>query len=161
MLDSTVIIPVDKKANGESACNPYQFDVIHAKDGESSSERVKRTFSVPHRGRDEWVYAINSALLKYEKDKAEARREAAALTGLSRPTGRNASYMKILEDEGCKTLGSDLASPRVLSPPRMLSPPPPCPRSPLSPKRPLPRPATECHLVGESLLDSLQAVRPS
>jgi hypothetical protein len=145
ILDSTVVVPVNKKTNGESECNPYQFDVIHAKDGESSSEGVKRTFSVPHRGRDEWVYAINSALLKYEKDKAQARREAAALAGIGRPTGMNASYKKILEGEGYKTRCSDSASSRLLSPIH--------PRSPLSPKMPLPRPATDRRLVGESLLD--------
>ena len=38
------------------------------------------------KGRDQWVYAINSALLKYEKDCAQARREAAALTGLESQT---------------------------------------------------------------------------
>jgi hypothetical protein len=155
MLHSTVVVPVDRKTNGASACNPYQFDVIHAKDGESSSARVKRTFSVPHRGRDEWVYAINSALLKYEKDKAQARREAVALAGLSRPTSWNASYAKILEDEGFKMLCPDSATSRVLSPPPL------SPRSPLSPKRPLPRPPTEFRLVGESLLDSMQTVRPA
>jgi hypothetical protein len=146
MLDSTVVVPVDKKDDGKVTCNSFQFDVIHVhvKEGESSSDRVTRTFSVPQKGRNEWVYAINSALLKFEKDSAQARREAAALTALG---PRSTSYGKnILEGERYTTLLSDPANSRPLSPPPL------SPLSPSSVKRPLPRPDSN-RLLGESLLD--------
>ena len=139
MLDSTVVVPVDK--DEEETCNPYRFHVIHARDDESSSQ-VTRTFSVPRKGRDQWVYAINSALLKYEKDSAQAKREAAALAGLRHV--HTTSFATILEGEGFRTV-SDCFNSRPISP-RPLSP---RPLSPLSLKMPLPRPD---QLLGESLL---------
>ena len=147
MLDSTVVVPVDKKDNGKVTCNSFQFDVIHVhvKEGEASSDRVTRTFSVPQKGRNEWVYAINSALLKYEKDIAQARREAAALSALG---PRSTSYGRnLMEGECYRTLSYSVNS-------RPLTPPPPSisPRSPSAVKRPLPRPNSS-RLLGESLLD--------
>lgn len=137
MLDSTVVLPVDKD-EGET-CHPYRFDVVHAKDNDKT--RTTRTFSVPRKGRDKWVHAISSALLKYEKDCAQARREAAALADL-RPV-HTSSYTSVLDGEKFRTRSD------VNSYARPVSPPPLSPRSPLSPKRPLPRPD---QLLGESLL---------
>jgi len=137
MLDSTVVVPVDKDET--KTCNPYRFDVVHAKDDEAGT-RVTRTFSVPKKGRDQWVYCINSALLKYEKDCAQARREAAALADL-KPV-YTSSYDSVLEGERFRTV-SERSNARPISPPPM------SPRSPFSPKMPLPRPD---QLLGESLL---------
>lgn len=136
LLDSTVVLPVDKDIS--KTCTPYRFDVVHVKD---DNHRVTRTFSVPKKGRDQWVYAINCALLKYEKDCAQARREAAALSNLIRPV-RSFSKSSVLDGEKYRTISDCSARP--------VSPAPPLsPRSPLSPKRPLPRPD---QLLGESLL---------
>lgn len=138
LLDSTVVVPVDKEE--EETYYPHRFDVIHAKD-DGSGTRVTRTFSVPKKGRDQWVYAITSALLKYEKDCAQARREAAALQDL-RP--KQSSFGSILDGERFRTI-SECNNSRPISPPPLS----PYSRSPLSPKRPLPRPD---QLLGESLL---------
>jgi hypothetical protein len=136
LLDSTVVFPVDKE--GSETCYAHRFDVVHAKDDDSGT-RVTRTFSVPRKGRDQWVYAINSALLKYEKDSAQAKREAAALQDL-RP--KQSSFGLILDGERFRTISECSNS-------RPISPAPLSPRSPLYPKRPLPRPD---QLLGESLL---------
>ena len=139
LLDSTVVLPVDKEES--ETCFPHRFDVVHAKDDESGGTRVTRSFAIARKGRDQWVYAINSALLKYEKDCAQARREAAALKDL-RP--KQSSFGSILDGERFRTISESFNYSRPISPPPIGRP-----LSPLSPKRPLPRPD---QLLGESLL---------
>jgi hypothetical protein len=139
LLDSTVVLPVDKEES--ETCYPHRFHIVHAKDDESGT-RVARSFAVARKGRDQWVYAINSALLKYEKDCAQARREAAALQDL-RP--KHSAFDVILDGERFRTI-SEYSNSRPISPPPMGRP-----LSPLFPKRPLPRPD---QLLGESLLVS-------
>ena len=134
MLDSTVVVPVDK--DEMQTCNPYRFNIVHAK----NDDVVTRTFSAPKKARDEWVYCINSALLKYEKDCAQARREAAALADLYHV--HSSSLDSVLEGERFRTVSETTAC-------RPVSPPPLSPRPPLASKRPLPRPD---QLLGESLL---------
>ena len=45
LLDSTVVLPVDKKES--ESCYPYRFNVVHAKDGEVVTHNVGRSGVIP------------------------------------------------------------------------------------------------------------------
>lgn len=87
MLDSTVIMPVDrfkekdKDGQNKAQWNTYCFDVVHVKKGSPDAikkqEKVTRTFTVPRKERNEWVFAISQALMDYEKRSMKARSERA------------------------------------------------------------------------------------
>ena len=65
--------------SSSTTSSPSLFpSVISPSSSECSSEnnshiQATRTFSCPKEGRDSWVYAMNQALLEYEKEKANAR----------------------------------------------------------------------------------------
>lgn len=85
-LDSAVVIPENNldPDNG----NPFRFKIRHVKKSVSDpAYQLTRIFSCPKESRDDWVYAINHALLEYEKEKANARRLSGLLT-LSPPRRR-------------------------------------------------------------------------
>lgn len=79
ILDSTVVMPDDKLkatvAGKKILWNSYRFEIKHVKKSDATlaaaaspgQESVTRTFAVPSKERDEWVYAISRALLDYEK----------------------------------------------------------------------------------------------
>lgn len=78
-LDSAVVIPDNSCPNSS---NPFRFMIRHIKRSISDSDsalQITRFFSCPQASRDDWVFAINHALLEYEKAKASALR----LKGLS------------------------------------------------------------------------------
>jgi len=79
-LDSAVVIPENDLS--KSNFHKYRFKIRHVKKSVNpeSSVQLTRVFSCPKEGRDEWVYAINHALLEYEKEKANARRLSGLLT---------------------------------------------------------------------------------
>lgn len=67
--------------------NPFRFKIRHVKKSVDTSLQLTRVFSCNKESRDDWVYAINHALLEYEKEKANARRLSGLLT-LSPPRWR-------------------------------------------------------------------------
>jgi len=71
VLDSTVVFPVDKE--DKTRWDAHRFDVRNAK-VVSRHKPVNRTFAVPKKARDAWVYAISQALLMYEKENDRARK---------------------------------------------------------------------------------------
>lgn len=76
-LDSAVVIPENNLDPSRANCNPFRFKIRHVKksiNDPESSFQLTRVFSCPKESRDDWVYAINHALLEYEKEKANARR---------------------------------------------------------------------------------------
>ena len=90
-LDSAVVIPENNLDPSKANCNPFRFKIRHVKKSISdpeSSFQLTRVFSCPKESRDDWVYAINHALLEYEKEKANARRLSGMLS-LSPPRGRS------------------------------------------------------------------------
>jgi hypothetical protein len=90
-LDSAVVIP-DNKCHGSS--NPFRFMIRHIKrsiNDSHSNLQITRVFSCPKDARDDWVYAINHALLEYEKAKASARR----LKGLSLSSPLSAASYRV------------------------------------------------------------------
>jgi hypothetical protein len=81
LLDSAVVIPENNPDQSKSHCHPFRFKIRHVKKGVTeSSVQPSRVFACPEGSRDAWVYAINHALLGYEKEKASARRLSGLLT---------------------------------------------------------------------------------
>ncbi|KAL3925913.1 MAG: hypothetical protein SGILL_000090 [Bacillariaceae sp.] len=81
-LDSAVVIPENLQDNS----NAFRFMIRHLRTSVSDSDstlQMTRLFSCPKEARDDWVYAINHALLEYEKAKASARRLGGILTPTS------------------------------------------------------------------------------
>jgi len=86
-LDSAVVLPETKLLDGssgssepEKTTHPYRFKIQHVKKSvnpEIASEvQLTRILGCPDaEERDDWVYAINEALLRYEKEKAASARE--------------------------------------------------------------------------------------
>eukprot|EP00980_Cylindrotheca_fusiformis_P028661 scaffold22634_cov123-Cylindrotheca_fusiformis.AAC.8 len=131
LLNSAVIVPSTGPDPGK--WNYHRFEIQHVKKPlDESQHQVTRIFSCPKQGRDRWVYAMNQALLDYEKEKA-ARKSmiSSPLKPLSIPA--NESYPK-----------SQKTKHRLSIP---LSPP-------LSSRRPVPLPKPP--LAGVDLLDQEQ-----
>lgn len=134
-LDSAVVMPEDRKDKSEWNC--FRFQVRHVrKSVDEHSLQITRSFSCPREGRDLWCQVINEALLKYEKEKARARRQSSYLS-LSPPRWRSAAWI---------TGDVHPSTAKDFSPVR--TSPTASPGS--SPPRNLPRP--EPALIGESLL---------
>ena len=145
LLDSTVVMPEDDP--DKSKWNCYRFKISHAKTTKDDlAVHVTRVFSCPKEGRDRWVYAINKALLIFEKQKAKARK----VSTLSPSPPRNSFQMTWATDP----------FPTAMSPRKsgVAPTPPTSPRSqsPTSPRSQfkLPLPRTEPPLIGEAFLDS-------
>jgi len=137
-LDSTVCMAVD--GDDERAWNYHCFNIIHAK---GDSIEATRTFTLPRKGRDAWVYAINQALYNYEKEKAKITAKSTAVIASTRK-----ATLLSLTNNSPLTLGLWSGDQFVeLSERRIPISPPMSPRS--MRKRPLPRPDV---LVGESFL---------
>jgi hypothetical protein len=81
ILDSTIVLPDDDSDKLKWNC--YRFKIRHVRETEDSSVPATRTFSCPQEGRNAWVFAINQALLEYEKEKAKARKAANAVLNSS------------------------------------------------------------------------------
>ena len=138
LLDSTVVFSEDVMADSKVNWNSYRLKIKYIREAaDSNTVQVTRTFSCPQKERDSWVYAINQALLDYEK--AKAKKVSNSTTPLS-PRSNGIAQM----------LNSDQIPSLLLS----RSPPTSPPTSPMSSniKRPLPRPAVEGTLLGEALL---------
>mmetsp|Transcript_12638 Transcript_12638/g.26790 ORF Transcript_12638/g.26790 Transcript_12638/m.26790 type:complete len:305 (+) Transcript_12638:293-1207(+) len=79
-LDSAVVLPENKVDNPKSDrdnIHPYRFKIRHVKKSVNPDISLQMTRVLSCSGeseRDEWVYAINQALLEYEKEKACVRR---------------------------------------------------------------------------------------
>mmetsp|Transcript_5233 Transcript_5233/g.7390 ORF Transcript_5233/g.7390 Transcript_5233/m.7390 type:complete len:433 (-) Transcript_5233:359-1657(-) len=72
LLDSTVVVPIDLEDTSE--WNAFMFNIIHVRS--ESKEQTTRVFTVQSKkARDAWVYAINDALLAFEKQKDQAHKE--------------------------------------------------------------------------------------
>jgi hypothetical protein len=72
VLDHTVVMKVDKE--DKSLWNSFRFEIRHvSKEGQETM--ATRTFTAPRKGRDAWVYAISNALLSYEKEKDQVRKQ--------------------------------------------------------------------------------------
>ena len=97
-LDSVVLLP-ENNADPTKADNnhPYRFKISHVKKSVNPEIAVDLTRVLgcsEESERDEWVYAINRALLNYEKEKANARR----LNSLSLSPSRSYSRSWANED---------------------------------------------------------------
>ena len=78
-LDSAVIHPED--LNDKSKWNSFRFRIRHARVSvDEQSVQVARIFSCTKENRDAWCQAISTALLVYEKDKAQARKKLGYLS---------------------------------------------------------------------------------
>lgn len=93
VLDRTVVMPVDRYKTDKKLLewNTFTFEVVHTakKQGggsnsagggdkaEDQENKVTRTFSVPEKERNEWVFNINTALLDYEKRLTKHRNDLA------------------------------------------------------------------------------------
>lgn len=79
-LDSAVIVPeniiAEPSESSKPNHHPYRFKIRHVKKSINSDStfQLTRVFSCPQDGRNEWLSAINQALLDFEKEKARARR---------------------------------------------------------------------------------------
>jgi hypothetical protein len=79
LLESTVILPEDDADTSKWNC--YRFQIRYAREPtDKSVSQVTRVFSCPREGRDAWVYAINQALLGYEKEKDKARKHSVTVS---------------------------------------------------------------------------------
>mmetsp|Transcript_6030 Transcript_6030/g.14615 ORF Transcript_6030/g.14615 Transcript_6030/m.14615 type:complete len:302 (-) Transcript_6030:142-1047(-) len=76
-LDSTVLLPENNLDPSKPDNNhPYCFTIRHVKKSVNPDIDVQLTRIIgcaKENERDEWVYAINQALLQYEKEKANAK----------------------------------------------------------------------------------------
>ncbi len=75
-LDSTVLLPENNLEKVDHN-HPYRFQIRHVKKSVNPEISVQLTRIIgcaKESERDEWVIAINQALLEYEKEKANARR---------------------------------------------------------------------------------------
>mmetsp|Transcript_108195 Transcript_108195/g.161867 ORF Transcript_108195/g.161867 Transcript_108195/m.161867 type:complete len:314 (+) Transcript_108195:54-995(+) len=89
-LDSAVVLPEDDA--DDSKWNKSRFKIQHVKKPvDENCIQMTRSFSCPRVGRDKWVYAINQALLGYEKEKAKARSDNIRSKSLS-PTRPRLSW---------------------------------------------------------------------
>jgi hypothetical protein len=132
-LDSSVLLPEDD--SDQSKWNCYRFEIRHVKKSiDESSIQVTRVFSCPREGRDAWVYAINQALLAYEKEKASARRNS------SLPLSAPRNSLTWANRDGFQSQRKSV----------QLTPTPPTSPRTLPFKRPAPRP--EPRLIGEALM---------
>lgn len=116
-----------------SAWDAHCFEIIHAK---GDSKEITRTFTLPRKGRDAWVYAINQALYNYEKEKSRFESSTKCIAGST------------------KRYRTSPMTPEIWSGDKfMVSPGKPNVPIPVSPRslerRPLPRPDV---LAGESFL---------
>lgn len=79
-LDSAVIVPENLTDSSKSNHNPYRFKIRHIKKSINCNElntvQLTRVFSCTQEERDEWLSAINQALLDFEKEKASSRRRS-------------------------------------------------------------------------------------
>lgn len=68
----------DEQQNGKE-WNRHCFQIVHAhnQDGGSGTKTTTRIFTAPIEERNEWVFAMNNALLAYEKRLGKARSDAA------------------------------------------------------------------------------------
>jgi len=148
-LDSTVCMAVD--GDDKTSWNYHCFNIIHAKG--INFKETTRTFTLPRKGRDAWVYAINQALYNYEKEKASKKSSTTNYNGMMGGATSRRPKQKTLSSafhsyNAPLTLGLWSGDQYVdLSEERMPISPPASPRS--LRKRPLPRPDV---LVGESFL---------
>lgn len=87
-LDSAVLLPENNVDPSKPDSNhPYRFKIRHVKKSVNPDIDVQLTRIIgcaKENERDEWVYAINQALLHYEKEKANAK-----LNAVSPPRGRS------------------------------------------------------------------------
>ena len=124
VLDSAVILPTE--GPDPAKWNFYRFEIRHVKKPlDDSFQHITRIFSCPREGRDRWVYAMNQALLSYEKNKANRKRFDAISSPprvLSVPT--NESYPQT------KPNRTRMSVP--MSPPLPAKPPAPLPQPPLA-----------------------------
>ena len=73
LLNSAVILPMDEADLTKWNC--HRFEIRHVrKPVDDSFHQISRIFSCPQERRDSWVYAMNTALLEYEKEKAHSRK---------------------------------------------------------------------------------------
>jgi hypothetical protein len=98
-LDSAVIVPEniisEPSTSSKPNQHPYRFKIQHVKKSINSDSTLQltRVFSCPQEGRDEWLSAINQALLEFEKGKARARRRRVLSSSPPRRSVRNMSLL--------------------------------------------------------------------
>ena len=136
LLDSTVVFSEDVLKENKSYWNSFRFKIKYIRESSDfSTVQITRSFSCPHKDRDSWVYAINQALLDYEKAKAKKS------SNLNAPLSPRSPGI-------VHRLNSD-SIPSLLN----RTPPTTPPTSPSSAiKRPLPRPQNGGTLLGEAYL---------
>lgn len=134
-LDSAVVVPEDVPEKTYS----HRFQIRHVRTSiDQETEQATRIFACARQGRDEWCQAINSALLCYEKEKAEAQKHSAYVT-LSPPRWKGNSWAPTRDIHPSLSISSTLSTT-----------PPSSPRS----KQPRNLPRHEPSLIGEALLVS-------
>jgi hypothetical protein len=119
----------------------YCFNIVYAKD----EQKATRTFTVPQKGRDAWVSAINQALYNYEKEKSKQKKsQVAAAKALAKAPSKQ--FPSTIKTPGIWS-GDSFVEMTVSSPRSAMMCPPLSPRS--QSKRSIPRPDV---LMGESFL---------
>ncbi|CAJ1940018.1 unnamed protein product [Cylindrotheca closterium] len=123
VLSSAVILPTE--GPDPVKWNFYRFEIRHVKKPVNDSfQQVTRIFSCPREGRDRWVYAMNQALLDYEKAKASRKRIVSTSPPRTLAAPANESFPPM------KPIRTRLSIP--MSPPLPSKPSVPLPRPPLA-----------------------------
>jgi hypothetical protein len=140
-LDSTIVLPEDDPDSSKWNC--YKFKIRHVKKSvDESSIQVAGCFSCPREGRDAWLYAINQALLGYEKEKAISTSRKQSNLPLSPPRHSSPSWAT-----------ADSFPTAIQRKPVEVAPTPPTsPTSPRSHSIKHPVPQLEPPLIGEAFL---------
>ena len=137
LLDSTVVFSEDVLKENRTNWNSFRFKIKYIRESSDfSTVQITRAFSCPHKERDSWVYAINQALLDYEKAKAKKS------LNLNAPLSpRSPGIAQMLNSDSIPSLLKCRTPPTT---------PPTSPSSGI--KRPLPRPQNGGTLLGEAYL---------
>ncbi|KAL3803777.1 hypothetical protein ACHAW5_004628 [Stephanodiscus triporus] len=101
LTQSTVIMATERandERNKHGSCSPYEdpereewnrhcFQVVHThhRDDESTPKTTRRIFTAPIQDRNQWVFAMNSALLEFERRLSKARSADDAAKDISLP----------------------------------------------------------------------------
>ena len=81
--------------------NRHCFQIVHTqhRDNETTPNTTTRIFTAPIEDRNEWVFAMNAALLDYEKRLSKARNDAAKSEYLNHTKNKVRRVGSLLDDD--------------------------------------------------------------
>ena len=81
--------------------NRHCFQIVHThhQDNVTTPNTTTRIFTAPIEDRNEWVFAMNAALLDYEKRMSKARNDAAKIEYLNQTKNKVRRVGSLLDDE--------------------------------------------------------------